>query len=140
MESVTMFYVANKTVDFSTWMIKERESRGWSQSELARRAHLNRAVINNIENGRAFAGQKTISALAKAFGMDPATVFRAAGLLPPVSLRNRLINEIVHQVEQLPEEDQEEVLEYVRMRARIEEEREQRKKGRSKTASTAGAN
>jgi transcriptional regulator with XRE-family HTH domain len=71
----------------------EREARGWSQSELARRSKVSQAFISQLENGdRQELGMKVAQKLATAFSMDlnvftsaidistpPEELFRAAG-------------------------------------------------------------
>jgi len=61
--------------------------------------------------------------LAKAFKLPPETVFRAAGILPPQSPEDELMNEIMHLAGDLPAQDKQDILEYVRMRNRLAEER-----------------
>ncbi|HSL46295.1 MAG TPA: helix-turn-helix transcriptional regulator [Anaerolineales bacterium] len=57
--------------------------RGWSQSDCARAADLNRAVINKLLNGKCRPQPTTLIAIARAFKIPVETAYRAAGLLPP---------------------------------------------------------
>ena len=67
---------------FGLWLQKEREQRGWSQSDLARFSGLHRQIINKTENGVSMPALETYLALAKAFNISPIFIFRKAGLLP----------------------------------------------------------
>lgn len=67
---------------FGLWLQKEREQRGWSQSDLARFSGLHRQIINKTENGVSMPALETYLALAKAFNISPTFIFRKAGLLP----------------------------------------------------------
>ena len=68
---------------FSDWLQLELNRRGWSQSDCARAANLNRAVINKLLNGKSRAQPSTLGAIAHALKIPVETVYRAAGLLPP---------------------------------------------------------
>jgi transcriptional regulator with XRE-family HTH domain len=68
---------------FSEWLQVELDRRGWSQSDCARSANLNRAVINKLINGKSRPQPSTLAAIARAFKIPVETVYRAAGLLPP---------------------------------------------------------
>ena len=50
-------------------------ARGWSDRELARRAHLDRAHLNLLKNGRCRPSVATALAVAGALGVPIATVF-----------------------------------------------------------------
>ena len=65
-----------------TWLLQELETRGWSQSELARRAHLGNATLSRIISGSRQAGPDAALQIARALGEAPENVFRLAGLLP----------------------------------------------------------
>ncbi len=67
---------------FSEWLQAEMDKRGWSQSDCARAADLNRAVINKLLNGKCKAQPSTLVAIARAFKIPVEIAYRAAGLLP----------------------------------------------------------
>ena len=69
-------------VNFGDWLRKERENRGWSQSDLARLSGLHRQIINKTENGVSTPAVETYIALATAFKYSPILLLRKAGLLP----------------------------------------------------------
>jgi transcriptional regulator with XRE-family HTH domain len=81
---------------FSEWLQAEIERRGWSQSDCARSANLNRAVINKLLNGKSKPQPSTLAAIARAFKMPVETAYRAAGLLPPSADGDDTIIELVH--------------------------------------------
>jgi transcriptional regulator with XRE-family HTH domain len=70
---------------FVEWLQREMNKRGWSQSDCARAANLNRAVINKLLNGKCRPQPVTLTAIARAFKIPVETAYRAAGLLPPNS-------------------------------------------------------
>lgn len=51
-----------------------REARGWSQSELARRAQLNRNVINTAERDRSRPARDNLARIAQALGVSVAVL------------------------------------------------------------------
>lgn len=55
---------------------KEREARGWSRAELARRASLNPATVGQVEAGRFVPYFAQLDKIAQALGwsQDPATL------------------------------------------------------------------
>lgn len=67
---------------FAEWLQAEMDKRGWSQSQCARAADLNRAVINKLLNGKCRPQPTTLLALARAFRIPVEIAYRAAGLLP----------------------------------------------------------
>ena len=62
-------------------MIRElRLKRGWSQSELARRAGVKQSIISYIENGKTKNPRiDTLSAIATALGVPVGRLIRKAG-------------------------------------------------------------
>ncbi len=67
---------------FSEWLQAEMDKRGWSQSDLARYADLNRAVINKLLNGKSHPQPPTLEAISRALKIPIEITYRAAGLLP----------------------------------------------------------
>ena len=67
---------------FSEWLQSEMDKRGWSQSDLARAADLNRAVINKLLNGKSHPQPTTLEAISRALRIPLETIYRVAGLLP----------------------------------------------------------
>jgi transcriptional regulator with XRE-family HTH domain len=61
-----------------------RLERGWSQSELARRANLNQATVNQVERGRLLPYGGQLEKLARALDI-------------PVSNKGALLEEVPHE-------------------------------------------
>lgn len=87
-----MVNVGQKT-DFSEWLQTEMNKRGWSQSDLARSADLNRAVINKLLNGKSHPQPATLESISRAFKIPLEITYRAAGLLPVPSENDDMLEE-----------------------------------------------
>jgi len=71
-------------IDFAEWLIIELNKRGWSQSDLARAAGINRQVISTyINRQRKKPDTDKLKAIAKAFNLPAEVVFDAANVLHP---------------------------------------------------------
>src|SRR5512139_1067770 len=81
---------------FSEWLQTEMNKRGWSQSDLARAADLNRAVINKLLNGKSHPQPATLEAISRALKLPLETTYRAAGLLPANSENDETLEEAIH--------------------------------------------
>jgi transcriptional regulator with XRE-family HTH domain len=81
---------------FSEWLQTEMDKRGWSQSDLARAADLNRAVINKLINGKSHPQPTTLEAISRALKIPVETTYRAAGLLPPNSDNDAMLEEAIY--------------------------------------------
>ena len=90
-----MFSVGRK-LQFAEWLQSEMNRRGWSQSDCARSADLNRAVINKLINGKSRPQPSTLIAISRAFRIPVETAFRAAGLLPPNPDGDEITSEVIH--------------------------------------------
>lgn len=90
-----MFSVGQSTY-FSEWLQAEMNKRDWSQSDCARAADLNRAVINKLLNGKCKPQPATLAAIARAFKLPVETAYRAAGLLPPSADRDDTIEQLTY--------------------------------------------
>jgi transcriptional regulator with XRE-family HTH domain len=109
---------------FAEWLMFEAVRRNWSQADLARKSGLNRAVISKILSDKSDPSPESCKALAKALDTPIEEIYRAAGLLPPKSAKDDLVELITHLAIQLPtDEEKEDAAEYLRMRLRIVEER-----------------
>ncbi len=103
--------------NFSLWLIREMETRGWSYSETARRGGISHARISQVVGGET-PGAEFCLAIARAFKMEPEDVLKRAGRFPPeppVTSRRREADRLFAR---LSEEDQETLL--VQMRALAE--------------------
>jgi transcriptional regulator with XRE-family HTH domain len=85
-------------VSFSTWLDKELQARGWSQSEAARRGEISSQMINAVVNGQANPGLDFCKGISRAFKLPLEDVFRLAGILPsplvPQARERRLVYEV----------------------------------------------
>jgi len=90
-----MFRVG-QNIDFAEWLQAEMSKRGWSQSDMARFADLNRAVINKLLNGKSNPQPSTLGAIARALKIPIETAYRAAGLLPQNSEHDDATEELIH--------------------------------------------
>lgn len=68
--------------NFVSWLIQELEKRGWSNSELARRADVVPSTISMVISEQKRPGLELCLGIAHAFGEQPEKVLRLAGLLP----------------------------------------------------------
>lgn len=83
------------------WLLHEMDKRGWSQSDLARSADLNRAVINKLLSGQSTPRPSTLAALARAFKVPVERLYRVCGLLPEIPESESLIEEFNFHLRQL---------------------------------------
>ena len=81
---------------FSEWLQAEMNKRGWSQSDLARAADLNRAVINKLLNGKSHPQPATLEAISRALKIPIETTYRAAGLLPVTPDNDDTVDEAIY--------------------------------------------
>lgn len=81
---------------FSEWLQAEMDKRGWSQSDLARYADLNRAVINKLLNGKSHPQPPTLEAISRALKVPIEMTYRAAGLLPENPDNDDAVEEAIH--------------------------------------------
>jgi len=105
-------------------------TRSWSQADLARASGLNRQVISSYINLRRTNPEPdALLAISHALKLSPITVFRKAGIDLPETNMSEMIEQILHEISDLPEADQQEVLAFIRMKNNL---REQRKKKSTK--------
>lgn len=95
MEYDKMFSVGQNSY-FSEWLQAEMDKRDWSQSDCARAAELNRAVINKLLNGKCKPQPITLAAIARAFKVPVEVAYRAAGLLPPSAEHDDTIEQVTY--------------------------------------------
>ncbi len=93
---------------FGSWLLQQIESKQWRQADLARASNLDSAVISNLVNGRRGPGEDTCRAIAKALGLPPEEVFRAAGLLPPKPETDEQTERLLHLYNQMTDDEREE--------------------------------
>lgn len=97
-------------MSFAEWLQNELTERDMSQSELARLAGINRQVISTyINQKRIKPDENILRAIARAFRVPNETVFRAAGMLDPVSEVDEEVAKLLNDFRQLPERDRAEI-------------------------------
>jgi transcriptional regulator with XRE-family HTH domain len=70
--------------EFVNWLIEELNTRGWNNSELARRANISPSMVSVVISGHSKPGINFCVGVARAFNMSPEQVQRLAGLIPPL--------------------------------------------------------
>lgn len=110
---------------FADWLIGALNKKGWKQADLAKASKLTPTAISDVLSGKRNAGSKFCERVALAFNLPPETVYRAAGILPPLTPKTALIETIDHIISTLPQDDQEDILEYARLRQRLAEQKAQ---------------
>jgi transcriptional regulator with XRE-family HTH domain len=109
--------------DYISWLKEQLRSKGWRQSEFARAAHVDPAVVSNILTGKRGPGFDTCSAFAQALDIPPEIVFEAAGLMSHKDhARDAYISEINSIYDKFNKQNKREALEFVRMLLRLQEE------------------
>lgn len=98
----------------ATWLTDELQKRGWSNSEVARRAGLGVSTITMVLNGQSKAGLEFCVKLAEALREPPEKVLRMAGLLPPEPEPSAEEAELLHAFRQLREGERALVVRMVR--------------------------
>lgn len=115
----------NNKVDFATWLQDQLDERGWSQSELARRAGLGaekRAMISSyLTRKRLRPDEDTLQAIAKGFGLPPEIVYRAAGIKLSKASFDETAEQILYETHDLTQAEKEEVLAFIRMKKNLRE-------------------
>ena len=101
--------------DFVDWVNKELSGKGWSSSELARRASVTSSAMSKLLNQQNNPGLEICIGIADALGYPPEYVLRKAGLIPPLPATpdDERIKEVREIMRNLPEDDQEEIRQYV---------------------------
>lgn len=68
---------------FAEWLRVQLLMRGWTQAELAKRGGIQASSVSQVINGTRGVGTEFCLAVARAFRIPAAEVYREAGLLPP---------------------------------------------------------
>lgn len=99
----------------SSWLTSEMERRGWSNSELARRADVTHTSISRAINGST-PGLDVCTGIAHAFRMPPEQVLRLAGLLPPLPGGNVALPDVYHRLSTMGQNKVAEYTEFIYQR------------------------
>jgi transcriptional regulator with XRE-family HTH domain len=116
---------------FSEWLQAEMNKRGWSQSDLARAADLNRAVINKLLNGKSHPQPSTLEAISRALKIPIEITYRAAGLLPANSDHDDTVEEAIYVLKHI-RSAQRKATAVALLKALIAEEENEQKEEKSK--------
>jgi transcriptional regulator with XRE-family HTH domain len=109
---------------FSEWLLNEIKKRNINQSELAKLAKVSRGAISHLINGTRQPGSDICEALASALKIPPETVFRAAGLLPPLPPHTEHQEKLNYLYNQLPDDRKEMLIEYAQfLMSQVESEK-----------------
>jgi len=117
---------------FSEWLQAEMDKRGWSQSDLARYADLNRAVINKLLNGKSNPQPPTLEAISRALRIPIEITYRAAGLLPSTPDNDDAVEEAIHVLKSIQSAKRKATAIALLKALITEEENERRSDGKSK--------
>lgn len=110
--------------DFAEWLQERMTQLDLSQSELARRANVDRQVVWGYLNRKVLKpDEKVLLKIAKVLQVSPTAIFQAAWILDIQKQENEITKEISYLVADLPEEDQQDVIEYIRHRLALAEKR-----------------
>ena len=102
--------------EFGLWLQQKREAEGLSQAKLAKKAGLNRAIINKIENGYSEPGLKTLVKIADALNMPIEQLIRI--FLNKKAPQDTIeIEELLYYLQQLSSEDRREIIELAKFKS-----------------------
>ena len=114
-----MFTLVNTT--FANWILREIDSRGWNQSELARRSGLSPTAVSDVLSGRRNPGIVFCDGVAQAFKIPSAEVYKIAGLLPVDELSDPSLSKIQHLFNSLQDEgNKQKALEFLQFLSDLE--------------------
>lgn len=116
----------NTDTFFGEWLKVQLIEQDMTQSELAVRIGVQPPQVSRLISGEREATPETLIKIADALRMSRQQVFRAAGLLPPDPDANKMIEKILHEVQDMPEIDQQEVLAFIRMKNNLRKQRERK--------------
>lgn len=105
-----------ETIAFITWLQSELDKRGWSQADLARAIRMTTATVSRVMSGDRKPGIEFLIALAGALKVPPEEIYRAAGLLPPITESKQITEEINYLMAGMTPDERQEAIEYLRYR------------------------
>jgi len=109
--------VGNLTIvntKFTLWLDKELDKHNWSRADLSREAKISQAALSHVYSGKRGVGKDLCDSIARALRLPPDVVYRAAGLLPPVSKETQEIRELSYLFDALPEQRKSDLLDFAR--------------------------
>lgn len=98
-------------MDFPTWLKREMDARGLSQSELARRGGFTPTAVSKILSRERLPGVEFCRGVARAFGLSDIQVLAIAGLATDQRLPkySPIVEAAATMLNELSQEDQEEI-------------------------------
>jgi transcriptional regulator with XRE-family HTH domain len=100
--------------NFADWLVRELETRGMNQADLARASGLGNGSISDVIKGRRKAGREFAESVARGLDLPVETVYQEAGFLPKKQAHNREVEQIMTLVDSMTKEEQKELLSYIR--------------------------
>lgn len=95
-------------------IIDETKQRGWSYSELARRADVSQSLVSKTVAGDISPSADFCIKVARAFGEVPEKLLRLAGILPASSASDDTVQQLTDIARNLPPEMQEQILDFAK--------------------------
>lgn len=100
--------------DFITWLLREIESRGWTNAEFCRRSGISQAMVSLVISGERQPGDKFCQGVARAFRGEVTLeeVMRRTHRLPRMHGDDPTLKELLEIANQLSPDVRRELLEY----------------------------
>ena len=113
--------------NFVKWLKAQMQERNWSQADLARASGVHKQTIHYyIAKGSKPPHAHVLAKIAYALELPVEQVYRAAGFLPRPPEINETIEQIMHELEDMPERDRQEVLAFIRMEKKLLKQRKKK--------------
>lgn len=113
--------------DFIIWLKGQLQERNWSQADLARASGVHKQTIHYYLTKSSKAPHAHVLAkIAYALELPVEQVYRAAGFLPQPPHVNETIEQIMHELEDMPKKHQQEVLAFIRMKKKLHKQRKKK--------------
>ena len=104
--------------DFSEWLQNVLKEKELIQADLVRLSGLSPSQVSKIINLHSPPGDKAIQAISKALQLDANIVYRAAGKIPKVTIKQATMEELESIISQLPPDQVDELLEIGRLKVK----------------------
>ena len=113
--------------NFVNWLKDQLQKRNWSQADLARASGVHKQTIHYYLTKSSNAPHAHVLAkIAYALELPVEQVYRVAGFLPRPPQINETIEQILHELEDMPERDRQEVLAFIRMEKELHKRRKKK--------------
>lgn len=101
--------------NFSEWLQKKLDDKGWQQVDLAKRSGVSTSQISRAMSGQRGLSEYSLNRIAAALNVSPEETFRAVGFLQKVGVNKEYQDQLMHLVGQLTDEDKERLLVYIQV-------------------------